>query len=87
MLTRTMQWFERFASEGLVFPACMIAFGAMVLLRAASTPTLTRNQLDPVPTWVRWLALKDSRQLQRRGGWAVIAFATVIAIVRLMSNR
>ncbi len=82
-----MQWFERFASEGLAFPACMIAFGSMVILRASSTPTLTQNQLDAVPTCVRWLALKNSQKLQRRGGWAVIAFATLIAIVRVMSNR
>jgi hypothetical protein len=82
-----MQWFERFASEGLAFPTCMIAFGSIVILRASSTPTLTQNQLDAVPAWVRWLALKNSQKIQRRGGWAVIAFATVIAIVRVMSNR
>jgi hypothetical protein len=82
-----MQWFERFASEGLAFPACMAAFGSMVILRASSTPTLTQNQLDAVPTWVRWFALKDSEKLQRRGGWAVIAFATVIAILRVMASQ
>jgi hypothetical protein len=82
-----MQWFEHFASEGLAFPACMVAFGSMVILRASSTPTLTQNQLYAVPTWVRWLALKDSEKLQRRGGWAVIAFAIVIAILRVMVSQ
>jgi hypothetical protein len=82
-----MQWFERFASEGLAFPTCIIAFGSIVVLRASSTPRLTKNQLDVVVMWVRWLALKNSQKLQRRGGWAVIAFATVIAIVRDRRNE
>ena len=80
-------WFERFASEGLYFPAFMIAFGSLVVLRASSHPVLTEDQIVAAPRWVRWLLPKDMERSQRRGGWTIIGFAVFIALLRLTPGR
>jgi ribose/xylose/arabinose/galactoside ABC-type transport system permease subunit len=78
-----MQWFQRFATEGLMLPAFMMAFGSLVVLRASSTLQLTKDQIDEAPSWMRWIATIDSARLQRRCGWAIIAFALVAVIMRV----
>lgn len=83
VLNNRMQWFERFATEGLAFPACLVAFGSLVILRARSVNIPTNDQLAAVPAWVRWVALRNSKQLQRHYGWVIITSAVVIAILRL----
>jgi hypothetical protein len=82
-----MEWFYSFATEGLVFPAFMVAFGSLVILRAPSTPKLTENQIAVGPKWLQWLVRKDSETLQRRSGWAMIACAVIVAILRLSTAR
>ena len=80
-------WFERFSSEGLYFPAFMIAFGSLVVLRAASHPVLTEDQIVAAPKWVRWLIPKDMERSQRLGGWTMIGLAVFIALLRLRQGR
>jgi hypothetical protein len=63
MLSRPVQWFHSFATEGLALPAFMTGFGSLVILRASSTPMLTEDQIAAVPRWLRWLARKDSETL------------------------
>ncbi|MBB5716259.1 hypothetical protein [Sphingomonas aerophila] len=81
-----MQWFERFATEGLLLPALEVAFGSLVVLRASSTRQLTKDQLDEAPAWIRWLAQLNSERLHRRCGWVMIVSALLIAIMRISAQ-
>jgi ribose/xylose/arabinose/galactoside ABC-type transport system permease subunit len=78
-----MGWFELFASQGLYFPAFMVAFGSLVVLRSSSHVALTKEQILAAPPWVRWLIPKNFERSQRRGGWTIIGFAILIALLRL----
>ena len=80
-----MGWFETFASEGLYFPAVMIAFGSLVVLRAPFQPVLTAEQIDAAPAWTRWL-ISNPERLHRRGGWIIIGFAVFIAVMRIATQ-
>lgn len=82
-----MNLFVRFSTEGMDFPAFMTAFGSIVVLRAPSTKTLTENELEAVPAWLRRLARLNSERLQRAGGWAMICGGIFIAMLRIAHGR
>lgn len=82
----TMDWFERFATEGLYFPAVMIAFGSLVVLRAPSERSLPPEQIERAPAWGRWLLRMNGPRLHWRCGWVTIGFAIVIAAVRIQHS-
>lgn len=82
-----MQWFHSFATEGLALPAFVAAFGSLVILRASATPKLTDHQVAFGPNWLQWLARKDSKTLQRRSGWTMIACAVIMTILHLAAQR
>lgn len=78
-----MEWFYSFATEGLLLPAFMVAFGSLVILRGPSSPKLNEAQFGEGPRWLQWLARADSSTLQRRSGWTMIVCAIILTIVRL----
>ena len=82
-----MGWFQTFASDGLYFPALMIAFGSLVVLRAPSTKTLSENEIRAIPVWMQGLARLNSERLQRRIGWTIIGFSALIAMMRIAWGR
>ena len=73
-----MGWFQAFATDGLYFPAFMIAFGSVVILRAPSTKILSENEIRAIPVWMQGLARLNSERLQRRGGWTIIGSSVLI---------
>ena len=81
-----MEFFQRFATEGLYSPVVMIAFGSLVVLRAPFQPVLTAEQINDAPAWMRWLISSNPERLQRRGGWIIIGFAVFIAVVRIAAR-
>jgi hypothetical protein len=78
-----MGWFGRFATQGLYFPALMIAFGSLVVLRAPFQQRLSTQQIQAAPPWARWLLRINSPRLHQRCGWAIIGLAIIIAVVRI----
>ena len=78
-----MELFERFATEGLYFPAVMIAFGSLVILRAPFQPPLSPEEFASASPWMRWLISEDPERNQRRGGWIIVGCAIFSAMVRL----
>lgn len=46
-----MELFVRFATEGLYFPALMIAFGSLIILRAPFQPSLSPEEVANAPPW------------------------------------
>ena len=81
-----MDLFIRFATEGLYFPAVMIAFGSLIILRAPSESPLPPDQFASAPPWLRWIISENPERRQRRGGWIIVAAAAFTAIMRLATS-
>lgn len=81
-----MNLFERFATEGMAYPASLLAFGALVILHAPSARVSTPVELQTAPRWLRRLVKVSGSTLQRRCGWLIVVFGTLIIVARLTSD-
>lgn len=66
-------------SDGLLFPALVVAYGSALILIGQAKRTIAPRQLDAVPRHLRWLL-----RWELSFGWTLILLAVAITVVTLL---